>query len=69
MRADFAFGCFDGSQMTKCQQEINTVLHRKGVPILFPFPVPEKSRLPGEWISFNLFKAHPAMADESWITN
>eukprot|EP00961_Rhodomonas_salina_P299151 3938691-Rhodomonas_salina.1 len=69
MRADFAFGRFDGSRMTECQQEINTVLRRKGVPILFPFPVPEKSRLPGEWIPFDLFKAHPAVADESWITN
>mgnify|MGYP003685594265 CR=1 FL=1 len=69
MRSDFAFGRFDGQRMTDCQQELNTVLRRKGVPVLFPFPVPEKSRLPGEWIPFDLFKTHPAIADESWITN
>eukprot|EP00961_Rhodomonas_salina_P008283 112483-Rhodomonas_salina.1 len=47
MRADFAFRRFEGPRMTECQQEISNVLRCKGIPILFPFPVPEKSRLPG----------------------
>eukprot|EP00961_Rhodomonas_salina_P249502 3372400-Rhodomonas_salina.1 len=55
--------------MAECQTEITTVLRRKGVPILFPFPVPSKSRLPGVWIPFERFRSHPGIADESWITN
>eukprot|EP00961_Rhodomonas_salina_P169760 2287512-Rhodomonas_salina.2 len=55
--------------MTECQTEISNVLRRKGVPILFPFPVPEKSRQPGEWIAFERFREHPAIVEESWITN
>eukprot|EP00961_Rhodomonas_salina_P297163 3936994-Rhodomonas_salina.1 len=69
MRADFACGRFTDQRMTECQTEINNILRRKGVPVLFPFPVPEKSRLPGEWISFERFREHPAITDESWITN
>eukprot|EP00961_Rhodomonas_salina_P284965 3850964-Rhodomonas_salina.1 len=69
MRADFACGRFSDQSMTTCQAEIGNVLRRKGVPILFPFPVPEKSRLPGVWISFELFREHPAANEESWITN
>eukprot|EP00961_Rhodomonas_salina_P036017 484332-Rhodomonas_salina.1 len=65
MLADFAFCRFEGPRMTECQQEINNVLRH----ILFPFPVPEKSRLPGEWIPFEHFKLHPASNEESWITN
>eukprot|EP00961_Rhodomonas_salina_P188741 2547173-Rhodomonas_salina.1 len=69
LRADFACGQFTDQQMTECQTKINNVLQHKGVPILFPFQVPEKSCLPGEWITFEPFRDHPAIADEAWITN
>eukprot|EP00961_Rhodomonas_salina_P180249 2432864-Rhodomonas_salina.1 len=69
MRASFAFGRFEDPRMAECQTEINTVLRRKGVPILFPFPVLEKSRIPGVWIPFERFRSHPGISDESWITN
>eukprot|EP00961_Rhodomonas_salina_P300647 3939980-Rhodomonas_salina.1 len=43
MRADFAFGRFDGDRLDECKKEIQNVLARKGLNVLFPFPLAENA--------------------------